>query len=156
MMKRKPRVCMACCPGGHFAELRLATKDIKEEDYDIYWLTFKSQHLVNFLKGRRHHYVINVNPNKKWTWAVNALQSLWWLLVERPDVIISTGSGMAYPSIYFGKLLLRTKVIFICSAADVTSPSRTPAVAYKHSDLFCVQWPEMMKVFPNAKYTGVL
>lgn len=155
-MAKKPRICMACCPGGHFAELRLATKDIVEEDYDIYWLTFKSPHLVNFLKGRRHHYVINVNPNKKWTWAVNALQSLWYLLVERPDCIISTGSGMAYPSIFFGKKLLGTKIIYIDSAADVTSPSRTPAVAYKHSDLFCVQWEEMKKHFPDAVVLGPL
>lgn len=147
---------MACCPGGHFAELRLATKEINEEDYDIYWLTFKSQHLVNFLKNRRYHFVINVDPNKKWTWLINAIQSLYFLILERPDVIISTGSGMAFPSIFFGKKIFKTKIIYICSAADVTSPSRTPAVAYKYSDLFCVQWPELLKVFPKAKYIGVL
>lgn len=155
-MRVKPRICMACCPGGHFAELRLATKDIIENDYDIYWLTFKSQHLLNFLKDKRHHYVINVDPRKKTTWIINALQSLWFLFKERPDAIISTGSGMAYPTIFFGKKLFKTRVIYICSAADVTSPSRTPEVAYKQSDLFCVQWPEMIKVFPKAKYIGVL
>lgn len=147
---------MACCPGGHFAELRLATKDIDEDEYDIYWLTFRSAHLKTFLKDRRHHYVINVKPRSKWTWAVNALQSLWFLIKERPDCIISTGSGMAYPTILFGKKLLGSKVIYVCSAADVTSPSRTPAAAYKHSDLFCVQWEEMTEVFPEAKYIGVL
>ena len=147
---------MATCPGGHFAELRLATKGVSEDEFDIYWLTFKSQHLVSFLKGRRHHYVINVDPNKKWTWVINALQSLYYLLKERPDCIISTGSGMAYPSIFFGKQLLGCKVIYVCSAADVTSPSRTPERAYKYSDLFCVQWKEMLQVFPNAKYIGVL
>lgn len=38
MKDRKTRICMACCPGGHFAELRLATKEISESEYDIYWL----------------------------------------------------------------------------------------------------------------------
>lgn len=155
-MSKKPKICMACCPGGHFAELRLATKDIDESKFDIYWLMFKSEHLKSFLASRRHHFVVNVIPDKKWTWVANALQSLWYLVKERPDCIISTGSGMAYPTIFFGKLFLKCKVIYVCSAADVTSPSRTPERAYKHSDLFCVQWPEMMKVFPNAKYIGVL
>ena len=49
MKDRKTRICMACCPGGHFAELRLATKEISESEYDIYWLTFKSTHLKGFL-----------------------------------------------------------------------------------------------------------
>ena len=35
MKDRKTRICMACCPGGHFAELRLATKEISESEYDI-------------------------------------------------------------------------------------------------------------------------
>lgn len=156
MKDRKTRICMACCPGGHFAELRLATKEISESEYDIYWLTFKSTHLKGFLQQRHHHYVINVIPSQKWTWIVNAFQSLYFLLRERPDVIISTGSGMAFPTIFFGKLLLKSKVIYVCSAADVHTSSRTPKRAYKYSDLFCVQWKEMLKVFPKAKYIGVL
>lgn len=155
-MKRKPRICMACCPGGHFTELRLATKEIDNHLYDIYWLTFKSQHLKNFLEKRRHYYVINVSPNKKWTWVINAIQSLWYIIKEHPDCIISTGSGMAFPTIFFGKKLFKCKVIYICSAADVISPSRTPMKAYAYSDLFCVQWIEMTKVFPNSQYIGVL
>ena len=58
---------MACCPGGHFAELRLATKDIDESKFDIYWLMFKSEHLSGFLSTRKHHFVVNVIPDKKWT-----------------------------------------------------------------------------------------
>ena len=55
MKDRKTRICMACCPGGHFAELRLATKEISESEYDIYWLTFKSTHLKGFLQQRHQH-----------------------------------------------------------------------------------------------------
>lgn len=35
-------------------------------------------------------------------------------------------------------------------------PLEPPKRAYKYSDLFCVQWKEMLKVFPKAKYIGVL
>lgn len=77
------------------------------------------------------------------------------LLRERPDVIISTGSGMAFPTIFL-EIIIKSKVIYVCSAADVYTSSRTPKRAYKYSDLFCVQWKEMLKVFPKAKYIGVL
>ena len=47
-------------------------------------------------------------------------------------------------------------MIFIASAADVTQPARTPYRAYPLSDLFLVQWPEMMEIFPKSKYIGTL
>ncbi len=147
---------MACGAGGHFTELRLATKDINEEKYDIYWVTLKSKQMKSLLQKKRHHYVINVRPEAKWTWIWNTIQSLYYLFLERPDCIISTGSGIAYPTIFFGKHLFRSKIIYICSAADVTEPSRTPKQAYKYADLFCVQWPEMQKVFPKSIYIGAL
>ena len=79
MKDRKTRICMACCPGGHFAELRLATKEISESEYDIYWLTFKSTHLKGFLQQRHHHYVINVIPSQKWTWRTSRCYYFHWL-----------------------------------------------------------------------------
>ena len=155
-MKRKPRICMVCCPGGHFSELRLATKDINYEEYDIYWLTFKSQHLLNFLKDKRHHYVVNIEPSSKLSGIINIIQSLWFLIRERPDCIISTGSGMAFPTICLGKKIFGSKVIFICTAADVKGSTKTAKAAYRFSDLFCVQWPEMKQIYPNSFYIGTL
>ena len=76
--------------------------------------------------------------------------------VKRPDVIITTGAGVTIPTIYFAKKLLRTKIIFINSAADVTEPSRTPVWIKNFADLFLVQWEDMLKVFPHATCCGVL
>ena len=103
---KNPKICMACCPGGHFAELRLATKDIDESKFDIYWLMFKSEHLKSFLSTRRHHFVVNVIPDKKWTWVVNALQSVWYLVKERPDCthLYRFWYGLSYD--FFRKVIL--------------------------------------------------
>lgn len=76
--------------------------------------------------------------------------------MKRPDIIITTGAGVVVPTVFFAKKLLRTKIIFINSAADVTEASKTPRWIEKYADLFLVQWEEMKQVFPNAVYTGVL
>ena len=153
-MKKQPKICFACSAGGHLHELQLATKDI--DCSNSYWIMYRSPHVKKFLKGKRHHYVLNTSPTNKITWIVNALQSLVFLLWERPDVIISTGAGVAFPTIWLGKKFFGCKVIFIASAADVTQPARTPYRAYPLSDLFLVQWPEMVNIFPKAKYIGTL
>lgn len=63
---------------------------------------------------------------------------------------------MTVPTIFFAKKLLKTKIIFINSAADVTHASKTPIWIEKYADLFLVQWEEMKQIFPNATCIGVL
>ena len=99
---------------------------------------------------------MNTEVDHKWTFAVNAIQALWYLIKERPDVIITTGAGVAYPTMLFGKKFFGCKIIYVCSAADVKKPSRTPIKAYPISDFFVVQWEEMLNIFPNATYIGTL
>lgn len=108
------------------------------------------------MADKEHVFLINFQPAKKWTLIVNCIQAIWWVLIKRPDVIITTGAGVTVPTVFFAKTLLKTKVIFINSAADVTAPSRTPVWIEKYADLFLVQWEDMMKVFPQATCCGVL
>ena len=60
------------------------------------------------------------------------------------------------PTVFFAKKMLKTKVIFINSAADVTHASKTPKWIEKYADLFLVQWEEMRMIFPNSNYVGIL
>lgn len=151
---KQPKICYTCSAGGHLHELLLAIKDI--DSSNSYWVMYDSPHVRNFCNNKRHYFVMNTSPTNKLTWVVNAAKSLFVLAWERPDVIISTGAGVSFPTIWLGKKIFGCKVIFIASAADVTQPARTPYRAYPLSDLFLVQWPEMMKVFPKAKYIGTL
>ena len=156
MSKRKTKVCLACSPGGHFHQLRLATANLPSDGYEYYWLMYKAPHLTDFFKDKRLVTLTNTDVRRKWTFAINAIQSLWYLFKERPDVIISSGAGVAYPTMLFGKWFFGCKIIFLCSAANVRNPSRVPLRIYKHSDLFLIQWPELFEFFPKATYIGVL
>lgn len=155
MMNNRPRICLACSAGGHLRELQLAVGTIPD-DYHCYWLTQKTTSTIDYLRDKEHVFLKNFQPTQKWTLIVNCIQAIWWVLLKRPDVVITSGAGITVPTVFFAKKLLKSKVIFINSAADVTHPSRTPVWIEKYADLFLVQWEDMLKVFPNATCCGVL
>ncbi|WP_288318546.1 hypothetical protein [Xylanibacter caecicola] len=155
MRRKHPKICLACSAGGHLRELQLAVGSIPEE-YHCYWLTLKTTSTKAFMKDKEHIFLQNFQPAKKWTLLVNSLQALFWILVKRPRVIITTGAGVTVPTVFFAKKLLGTKVIFINSAADVTHASKTPVWIEKYADLFLIQWEEMKQIFPNSICCGVL
>ena len=144
MLHKSPKICLACSAGGHLRELQLAIGAIPEQ-WDCYWLTLKTTSTKAFMADKEHVFLVNFQPAKKWT-----------LIVNCPDVIITTGAGVTVPTVFFAKKLLGTKVIFVNSAADVTHASKTPVWIERYSDLFLVQWEEMRQLFPNSICCGVL
>jgi beta-1,4-N-acetylglucosaminyltransferase len=78
------------------------------------------------------------------------------LLRERPDVIVSTGSEIALPFLYLGKLL-GARTIFIESWCRVEDLSLTGRLVYPVVDQFWVQWPQLLKICgPKARYHGAV
>lgn len=138
--------------GGHLHEILEAVKGVEG---DFCWCTHKTEATKASFKGIRHHFIIDPCTSK-FKFGLNALQALWYLILERPDVVISTGAGIAIPTMLFAKWFFRSKLIFVESAANVTDPSRTGRFMYKYCDLFLVQWKEMVKYYPKAKYVGIL
>lgn len=155
MSYKIPKICLACSAGGHLRELQLAIGDIPER-YRCYWLTLKTTSTKAFMKDKEHVFLTNFQPAKKWTLVVNCLQALFWVVIKRPDVIITTGAGVTVPTVFFAKKLLGTKIIFVNSAADVTRASKTPLWIERYADLFLVQWEDMKQIFPDSICCGVL
>lgn len=152
-MKKDLKICCISSHGGHLHELEEALKNVDQSS--MYWVTYKTEHtkMVMERKGRKHYFIIDPVTNKL-LFIINAFQSLWHLLLERPDVVISTGAGMAYPTILFAKKILKAKIIYIESAAAVIDATKTAKKVYPISDLFLIQWEGLKSVFPKAIYTG--
>lgn len=84
---------------------------------------------------------------------LNCFQSLGIFASVRPDYIITTGPGLAIPICLLGKALGR-KVIVIESWSRTTTRSYVGRILYFCANLFFVQWPEMLKQYPKARYAG--
>ena len=77
------------------------------------------------------------------------------VLVERPDVIITTGSLPLAMVCLAGKVL-GAKVVWIDSIANVERLSMSGSMVRYIADLFLTQWPELAKKYKNIEYVGTL
>ena len=83
----------------------------------------------------------------------NLLLSWRVLRTMRPDVIITTGSGVAVPFLWIARLLgIRT--VFIESITRITELSLTARLIYPVVDQLLVQWEELAEKL-SAKYPKV-
>lgn len=152
----KKKICLVSSCGGHFMELMQLLPAM--QGHDFYIVTEKNVASENMLKKFRHYLLVQQerkNISFLFKFAYNILASLYYLLKENPQIIITTGAGASYPTCRFGKWLGK-KVIYVESFAKLTNSSMTGRKIYPFADHFFVQWEEMRKVYPKAQYAGTV
>ena len=150
---KPPRAVVVASGGGHLAEALLAIEGVPLRTIVV---TLRLPHTENTLQelGLRRDYLINPHGDP-FKYLVNIWQSFWLVMKYRPELVISTGAGMVVPICMIARLL-GAKLVFIETAARVNTPSRTGKFLYRFADEFYVQWEPLLKVYPRAKYGGVL
>lgn len=152
-MKKSIKICFAASSGGHFEQLMMLKPLMKR--YESFVLTEKTLYKAS-PKDTKTYYVLQVNRREKlfllkMLWI--SVQSLWFFIKERPDVIICTGVLAMIPMCFIMKMFGK-KLIYIESFAKVTSPTLTGRLLYKFADQFYVQWDSMKEFYPNAICLG--
>lgn len=147
------KVCFTSSSGGHFEQL-LMLKDLFA-CYDSFLVTEQTKYnqtsafvSTYFLKQVNRSSIFFLFPL-----LYNVCVSIYILGKERPQVVISTGVLATIPLCVFAKLLGK-KLIYIESFAKIHSATLTGKLMYRFADVFYVQWEEMLKVYPKAKYVG--
>ena len=83
------------------------------------------------------------------------LHSLIILFVVRPNVLISTGSGLTLPPFLVARLF-RIKTIFIESPSRVYEPSIAGRMLMGKTDLWLSSWPDLAKRYKGVEYRGMI
>ena len=86
---------------------------------------------------------------------LNGLKTLYIWIKERPDFVITTGTHTAGPMCCIAHIF-KKKVIYIETFANVKTKTVAGSLIYRFADLFVVQWEEMIKLYPKAKYWGMI
>jgi UDP-N-acetylglucosamine:LPS N-acetylglucosamine transferase len=139
--------------GGHLVQLhRLETWWRKHERV---WVTFDLPDAHSLLEGERivfaHHPTTRNVKN-----ALRNLRLAWKTLRrERPDVVVSSGAGVAFPFFLLAKLL-RIKTVYIEVYDRIDSPTLTGRLCHPISDLFLLQWEEQRRFYPKGQLVGRL
>ncbi|WP_367378407.1 PssD/Cps14F family polysaccharide biosynthesis glycosyltransferase [Enterococcus gilvus] len=145
------KVCLVGSSGGHLAHLYLL-KQLWEKE-DRVWVTFEKDDAKSILKNEKIHFCFYPTNRNLVNLLKNTFLAIKIIKKEKPDIIISSGAAVAVPFFYIGKIF-KIKTVYIEVFDRIDSPTLTGKLVYPITDLFIVQWEEMKKVYPKAKYFG--
>ena len=151
------KVLFISSTGGHLNELMQLEPLFNKYDYHIITEKDKSTlHLKNKY-GSKISYLLYGTRKKPlkyfFVFIFNFFRSLFLYIKIRPKYIVSTGTHTAVAMCYIGKLF-RSKIIFIETFANINTKTLSGKLIYPISNLFIVQWEEMLKLYPKATYGG--
>lgn len=146
------RLLLIASSGGHIYEM-FCLRDFWV-DKERYWVSFATSDAQFLLKDEvdvywaAHPTVRNV-PNLLRNLALAGRL----LLTKRPDMILTTGSGVAAPFLWLAKLL-GIPSVFVESITRITELSLTARMVRPFVTAMLVQWPELEAHYPGVRYEG--
>lgn len=139
--------------GGHLAQL-LALAPLWPRD-KRHWVTFDTADAVSQLVAEDVTWAYHPTTRNLPNLVRNARLARHVLDSEEPDVVVSTGAGVAYPFFLLArKRGIRTVYIEVYDRID--SRTLTGRLCRPLSDLFCVQWEEQRQLYPGSVLVGSL
>lgn len=146
------KVCMPSSSGGHLTHMWLL-RPVWSQARDRFWVTFDKEDANSLLEGERvYHCYFPTNRNIP-NLIRNTALAIRILRRERPDLIVSSGAAIAVPFFIIGKLM-GAKTVYIEVFDRVDKSTLTGRLVRRFTDLFVVQWPEMLNVYTGAHDLG--
>lgn len=151
------KVLFISSTGGHLSELMQLKSMFNKYDFHIITEKTKSNMYLKDKYPKRVNYLVYGTRSNMLTYPFkllyNCFKSLFFYIKIRPKVIITTGAHSAGPMCCIGKIF-GSKIIYIETFANSETKSVTGRLVYKFADLFIVQWEDMLKLYPKAKFGG--
>lgn len=147
------RVLFACSSGGHLAQLM----QLREwwSGHERHWVTFDTPDARSKLAGEHvtwaHHPTTRNVPNL----LRNARLARRLLSEQRPDLVVSTGAGVAVPFFWMARAF-GASTIYLEVFDRVDSRTLTGRLCRPASDLFLVQWPEQQALYRDSVLLGTV
>jgi beta-1,4-N-acetylglucosaminyltransferase len=142
------KIMMICSGGGHFRTLH-HMRSLLECDTCI-WVTFRSPQTEKTLQNELVYWAYSpTNRNLP-----NLIRNFWlaWAVLrqEQPDLILSTGAGVAVPFLILGKLL-GCQTAFVESVTRVQQLSLSARLSEPFLDALYVHWPQLQARYPKSE-----
>lgn len=147
------KICIVCSAGGHLTEISQLREVFRK--YDYFFLTAKRKDTKDLAKSEKVIFI--TDPGRSPLRLLkNICQSILVIRKENPDVILSTGAGIAIPTCYIAKMLGK-KVVFLESVCRINNPSLSGKLAYPIADLFLVPRKSLLSKYgKKSKYWGAV
>ena len=142
------KILLISSTGGHFQALQRLHSFWNKHDYC--WVTFKTASTELVLDNEKVYWAYGpTNRNLP-----NLMRNFWlaWRVIqqERPQLVLSTGAGVAVPFTILAKLV-GIKTVFIESFTRVEELSLSARMILPFLDIIYVQWEQLITKYPQAK-----
>ena len=154
--KKLDKICVGASSGGNMTELLglLETVDIWPVKPSLYVTT--REIWAKKLRTLGKTYIVGeCNRKKPFMILLTFIRSLCFVLVERPNVIITTGS-LPIAIVCLVAKCFGSKIVWIDSVAQFEDLSMSGKLMLKRADLILTQWPEVANKYPGVEYVGEL
>jgi beta-1,4-N-acetylglucosaminyltransferase len=142
------KILLVCSTGGHFQ----AMQQLRPfwEKHEQYWVTFCTETTEILLKNQKFAWAFSPTNRNIPNLIRNLFLASRVLWQERPDLILTTGAGVAVPFIILGKIL-GSQTAFIESFTRIKQLSLSARLVLPFLDNLYVQWPQLQAKYPKAK-----
>lgn len=134
-----PKILAISSGGGHWVQLLRLRPAF--EGASLVYATVNPGYRAD-VAGYEFRLIHDANRHQKLALIKSAWSILLLLLIERPDIVISTGAAPGYFAVRFGKLL-RMRTIWVDSVANAEELSMSGRKAGDCVDLWLTQWPHL-------------
>jgi UDP-N-acetylglucosamine:LPS N-acetylglucosamine transferase len=147
------KVAFVCSSGGHLIQLHQLSSWWRRLDRQ--WVTFDTPDARSLLRDEAttwaYHPTTRNIPN-----LLRNLRLAWQVLRGyRPDVVVSSGAGVAFPFFLMARAF-GIKTIYVEVYDRIDLPTLTGRLCYPLSNLFLLQWREQQRFYPRGKLIGGL
>lgn len=153
MSEERRKVLLAGSSGGHLLQLLRVREALGE--FELVWVCFDKPDARYFLRDEHVYWCYHPTTRSIWNLLRNTAQAIRVLWKEKPWAIVSSGAAVAIPYAWIGRGI-GSKIVFVEAFNRIDSRSMTGMLVYPVAHLFCVQWRSMLRLYPKAKYIGIL
>ncbi len=145
------KAALVSSSGGHLLQLH----QLKPwwQKHDRYWVTFPTRDASSLLSHEEVHWAHHPTTRNIPNLLRNLLLAWRLLSTQRPDVIVTTGAGVAFPFFLVARWL-GVKTVYLEVYDRIELRTLTGRLCHPWSDLFLVQWEEQEDLYPGARAIG--
>lgn len=142
------KLLLVCSSGGHFKAL-FQLQPFWALHHRC-WVSFDTPSTRDSLVDERVFWAYSPTNRNAKNLLRNCILSWKVLRCYRPDVILSTGAGVAVPFLILGKFLGR-RTVFVESVTRIKSLSLTARLVLPFLDVLYVHWPQLQVRYPHSE-----
>jgi beta-1,4-N-acetylglucosaminyltransferase len=146
------RLLLIASSGGHIFEM-FCLKDFWG-DKDRAWVSFPTADAKYLLQDEKEvHWAAHPTVRSVPNLLRNLVLAERLLRTIRPDMILTTGSGVAAPFLWLARLR-GIPTVFVESITRITEISLTARMVKPFTTRMLVQWPELVARYPGVEHHG--